>query len=71
MVNNTIKTFKDLRVYQNLYSAMIQIHKKVVPTLPQEEKYDLAPQMRRASKGAPALVAEGFAKRYQKKQWRK
>jgi len=27
--------------------------------------------MNRASKGAPALIAEGFAKRYQVKQWRK
>jgi len=27
--------------------------------------------MKRASKSAPALIAEGFAKRYQKRQWQK
>lgn len=54
-----IKTFKDLRVYQNLYEAMKIVH------------YDLVDQMRRASKAGPALIAEGFAKRYQAKQWKK
>jgi len=36
-----------------------------------EEKYDLAGQMRRACKAPPALIAEGFAKRYQKRNWQK
>jgi four helix bundle protein len=67
----TIKSFHDLIVYQNLYSAMKTILIKVVPRLPREEKIDLADQMRRASKAAPALIAEGFAKRYQLRQWRK
>lgn len=66
-----IKSFRDLEVYQNLYKAMILVHTKIVPSLPKEEKFDLGDQMKRASKGAPALVAEGFAKRYQIKQWKK
>ena len=66
-----IKTFQDLYVYQNLYKAMLIVLKEISPKLPREEKYDLADQMRRACKAGPALIAEGFAKRYQKRQWRK
>lgn len=66
-----IKTFQDLEVYQNLYRAMILVLTKIIPLLPKEEKYDLADQLRRACKAAPALIAEGFAKRYQKKNWGK
>jgi len=67
----TIKSFRDLYVYQNLYRAMIIVLTKIIPKLPKEEKYDLRDQMRRACKAAPALIAEGFAKRYQKKNWQK
>ena len=67
----TIKSFQDLEIYQNLYKAMILVHTKIVLKLPKEERFDLGDQMNRASKGAPALIAEGFAKRYQIKQWRK
>jgi len=66
-----IKTFQDLDVYQNLYRAMFIVLTKVIPKLPKEEKYDLAGQMRRACKAGPALIAEGFAKRYQKRAWQK
>jgi len=67
----TIKSFRDLVVYQNLYKDMILVHTQIIPSLPKEEKFDLAPQMRRASKASPALIVEGFAKRYQKRQWQK
>lgn len=66
-----IKSFRDLKVYQNLYKAIVLVHTKIVPSLPKEEKFDLGDQMKRASKGAPALIAEGFAKRYQIRQWKK
>jgi four helix bundle protein len=66
-----IKSFHDLVVYQNLYQAMVLVHTRVIPTLPKEERFGLVDQMRRCSKAGPALLAEGFAKRYQKRQWRK
>ena len=69
--NKTIKSFHDLHIYQNLYRAMILVLTKIIVELPKEEKYDLVNQMRRACKAAPALIAEGFAKRYQKKSWQK
>lgn len=67
----SIKSFQDLIVYQNLYKAMVLVHTKIMPSLPKEERFDLIDQMRRASKAPPALIAEGFAKRYQKRQWKK
>jgi len=66
-----IKSFHDLIVYQNLYKTMVAIHTQVVVCLPKDERFDLVDQMKRASKGAPALIAEGFAKRYQKRAWHK
>jgi four helix bundle protein len=50
---------------------MLKVHKELVPRLPRDEKYDLSDQLKRASKSAPALIAEGFAKRYQKRHWNK
>lgn len=64
-------SFRDLDVYQRLYELMKHVLIEVVPKLPQEEKFDLADQLRRASKAGPALLAEGFSKRYQKRQWSK
>lgn len=70
-VNKTIKSFQDLRVYQNLYRGMIIVLTTIIKSLPKEEKYDLVDQMRRCCKACPALLAEGFAKRYQKANWKK
>ena len=60
-----IVSFQDLEVYQRLYNLMLKIHKELLTRLPSEEKYDLKDQVRRSSKASPALLAEGFAKRYQ------
>ncbi|OGY90951.1 MAG: hypothetical protein A3H70_03645 [Candidatus Komeilibacteria bacterium RIFCSPLOWO2_02_FULL_48_11] len=70
-VNKKITGYRDLDVYQNLFRLMTVIITKVIIKLPKEEKFDLVSQMRRASKACPALLAEGFAKRYQKKHWSK
>ncbi len=66
-----IKSYQDLDVYKNLYKAMLVVLKKIIPRLPKEEKYDLVDQMRRCCKSSPALIAEGFAKRYQSRSWHK
>jgi four helix bundle protein len=66
-----IRSYRDLVVYQNLYQAMVIVLTKIIPNLPKEERYDLGDQMRRCCKASPALLAEGFAKRYQKANWRK
>lgn len=71
MSSKPTKSFQDIIVYQNLNKVAIIAIKEIITTLPKAEKYDLSDQMRRASKAAPALIAEGFAKRYFKRQWRK
>lgn len=64
-----IQSYRDFDVYRNLYKAMLIVLKEIVPSLPKEERSDLADQMRRGCKAPAALFAEGFAKRYQKKNW--
>jgi four helix bundle protein len=66
-----IKSFKDLEVYKNSYSASIEVICKIIPKLPNEERYDLADQMRRSAKAIPRLIAEGYSKKHQKKGFQK
>ena len=56
-----IKSFEDLVVYQKAYGLALEVH-KVSLILPRNEQFALADQMRRASKGICANIAEGFAK---------
>ena len=66
-----IKSFTDLEVYQNSYTASIEVITKIVPKLPKEEQYDLANQMRRSAKAVPRLIAEGYSKKHQNKGFQK
>lgn len=66
-----VRTFHDLAVYQTAYRAMLEVFKHVLPALPIEEKYDLTDQLRRSTKAIPRLIAEGHAKRHQKKGFQK
>ena len=66
-----IKSFHDLEVYQNSYDASLKVIGNIIPKLPTEEKDDLKPQMRRASKAIPRLIAEGYGKRHQSKGFQK
>jgi len=60
-----------LIVYQNSYQAMLVVMKKLVPSLPESEKYDLKSQLSRSCKAIPRLIAEGYAKRHQKAGFKK
>ncbi len=66
-----IKSFADLDVYQNTYSASIIVLTRIIPKLPKCEAYDLADQLRRSVKSIPRLIAEGFAKRHQQRGFQK
>jgi four helix bundle protein len=66
-----IRSFHDLEVYQVAYQAMLEVFKYILPSLPAEEKYDLADQLRRSTKAVPRLIAEGHSKRHQKKGFQK
>ncbi|MFC1727735.1 four helix bundle protein [Patescibacteria group bacterium] len=66
-----IVSFRDLEVYQNTYRSSILVMTKVIPRLPESEKYDLKDQLSRASKAVPRLIAEGYAKRHQVRGFQK
>jgi len=59
-----IVSFHDLIVYQDTYKASITVMTKIVPMLPNSERYDLRDQMSRSCKAIPRLIAEGYAKRH-------
>ena len=66
-----ITSFRDLDVYQNTYNACIEVMRKIIPKLPECEKYDLKNQLSRSCKAIPRLIAEGYAKRHQKMGFQK
>ena len=71
MSSEKIASFRDLRVFQGTYAAMLLIMRSIVPALPQREKYDLLDQISRSCKAIPRLIAEGYAKRHQKAGFQK
>lgn len=66
-----IRSFRDLDVYQSLYKACLLVMLEIIPHLPTIERYDLRDQLSRSSKAAPRLVAEGYAKRHQRRGFQK
>ena len=61
MNQSGIKDFTDLVVYQKAYAKSLEIHQQTLK-YPKHEQYELGSQMRRASKGICANIAEGFGK---------
>ncbi len=59
---NTIKTYRDLNVYQQAYKSAMNIF-ELSKDFPKEEKYSLTDQIRRSSRSIPANIVEGWAKR--------
>jgi four helix bundle protein len=70
-MKNKIKSFRDLEVYQNTYRGCIKVMTKIIPRIPDIEKNDLKSQLRRSVKAIPRLIAEGYAKRHQKRGFQK
>ncbi len=58
------KGFEGLKVWQKAHQLMLDVHKKLIPLLPSEEKWDLASQVRRSSKSIGANIAEGYGRHY-------
>ena len=61
MNQSGIKDFTDLVVYQKAYAKSPEVHQRTLK-YPKHEQYELGSQMRRASKGICANIAEGFGK---------
>jgi four helix bundle protein len=66
-----IVSFRDLEVYQNSYKACIEVMTKIIPNLPDSEKFDLRKQLSESVKAIPRLIAEGYAKRHQRHGFQK
>ena len=58
----TIRSYKELRVYQAAMDAAMQVF-ELTKTFPAEEKFSMVDQMRRASRSVCANIAESWRKR--------
>ncbi len=58
------QSFETLKVWQKSHQLMLDVHRKLLPFLPKEEKYGLADQVRRSSKSVGANIAEGAGRFY-------
>ena len=61
-VKPTVKTYRDLVVYQESFDLAMDLF-KISMQFPREERYSLTDQLRRASRSIPVNIAEGWAKR--------
>ena len=57
-----IRTYHDLKVFQESYSAALDVS-KLARKMPPLEQVELARQLRRAARSVPANIVEGWAKR--------
>lgn len=58
-----LKSFRELRVYQELKRLHLEVHKLSL-SFPRFETYELGSQVRRSPISAAALIAEGWASRH-------
>ena len=64
-----IKSYEDLVVYQESYKLALEMH-QICSRLPKEERYELIPQIRRATISIPANIAEGYGRRNSEKEFK-
>lgn len=57
-----IRSYRELRVYQNAFELAMEIF-EITKTFPAEEKYSMVDQMRRSSRSVCANLAEAWRKR--------
>jgi four helix bundle protein len=62
IMKEKIKSYKDLRVYNNAMEAAMKIF-ELSKAFPPEEKYSLTDQMRHASRSVCATISEAWRKR--------
>ena len=58
------KGLTSLKVWQKSIELAEKIHKELIPTLPEEEKWALTSQIRRSSQSIGANIAEGYGRYY-------
>ncbi|MBP1746845.1 MAG: hypothetical protein H6Q54_1460 [Deltaproteobacteria bacterium] len=60
-----LKSYKDLDVWKKAYQFCLKIY-KITKSFPEEERYGLASQMRRASVSITCNIAEGYGRKTKK-----
>ncbi len=58
----TLRSFTDLIVWKKAHEAVLEVY-RVTRRFPNEERFSLVVQMRRAAVSVPANIAEGFGRR--------
>jgi four helix bundle protein len=61
-LSEKLKNYKDLKVWQRSYQLCLQIY-KITKGFPDEEKYGLTSQLRRAAVSVPSNVSEGYGRK--------
>ena len=61
-MDGEVRGLQTLQAWQKARELVVFVHKRVVPLLPDEEKWDLSQQMRRSSKSVMANIAEGYGR---------
>ncbi len=54
-------TYRELDVYQKAYALVLEVY-SLTRKIPQEERYGLVSQMRRAAVSIPLNIAEGYGR---------
>ena len=65
-----MKSYKDIVAYQKAYSLVLEIYKET-RLFPDDEKYGLISQMRRASVSMPLNIAEGYSRRQNPQEFKR
>ena len=59
---NTIKSFTDLRVWQDGHQLVLAVYRATM-LFPHEEKFGFTSQLRRAAVSITSNIAEGFSRK--------
>ena len=57
-----LRNFRELKVWQKAYRLCLEIY-KATKCFPNDEKYGLSTQMRRAAVSIPSNIAEGYGRK--------
>jgi len=63
MKRKSLKSFKELIVWQKAYRLVLEIY-KITKDFPKTEVYGLAQQMRKAAISVPSNIAEGYGRKH-------
>jgi four helix bundle protein len=61
-LSEKLKSYKDLKVWQRSYQLCLEIY-KITKGFPDEEKYGLTSQLRRAAVSVPSNISEGYGRK--------